>query len=147
MSHRLNQIRTALALQRNQLENQIHQVKDALSKKQQAIDTLKAYSIEYKSDFYKTPNHRMPTYQNSQQFFDKLAAVLYTENEALNQLNTRKTALLLEYQGLHQKIEGVQEMLLTHRRMHQQTRDAQEDSLYTELATHHSHPSFKGDAS
>lgn len=126
---------TSLKLQKNQLENQLLLLKKSILKKQQSIHSFENYSNEYKGNFYSQINHKQPTYKNTQQFLDKLTAVLYSERQELSRLEEQKMELLTRYHLLNQKCDGLKEMLNTLHQEHRTAADKIEDTKRAELAT------------
>lgn len=130
----INTLITSLSLQKNQIESQLYQLKDTIQKKQQTIKTFENYLNEYKQTFYNMPAHRVPSYQNTQKFLDKLTNVLYSENSDLHQLEARKMELLSHRHIINQKIDGFKDMLSLHQQICQTMYDNMEDANRTELA-------------
>jgi len=131
----LSTMMTSLTLQKNQLENQLALLKKTMMTKQQSITSFENYSHEYQGNLYAQSSHRQPTYRNTQQFLDKLFAVLYSERQELSRLEEQKMELLKRYQLLNQKCDGLSEILSTLKKEHHTNLDKIEDTKRAELAT------------
>lgn len=131
----LSTILTTLTLQKKKIEHNIHTLKANILKKQQSIEVLDNYATEYKNKFYNTAYHTVGQFQNHQQFLDKLCKVLYSEKQELTQLETQQMALLTDFHTITQKIDGLDDLLITRRRAYQHECDHIEDANRSELAT------------